>query len=282
MVYDHLLPENRKITYTFSESWGPKGTTITLACRADPDLRKELLAWAARRCNTLRLVITDDGKPPSAEMIANFTDFELLIDSYDLSSGEVGIRRLHENIKTLVATLARCHKLKSLTAEFSEPEDIDQCDEKRPCSSPYWCMKSPSRTGNTGNRLHTKDEKPFLNTLESTHFSVVEYLLEPFIELPACESVCIRGLQWVKVRPDWIFDADWLFASVTGFKNWLLGYRDDSSGNLRKLAGQCSMCTWREGDVDKHLCEHDSRSLERDSDSCPYDMDILDLNEYIL
>lgn len=235
MIYEHLLPADRDymIKPLFFDYQVPEGTTMASACKADGHLRSELLAYAARYC-TIKITVTENAALiPTFEDISIATSIELMIPHSSALRRKPNLKQLRENIQNLVAIMSKCPLLRRLSIEFCCGQlGCPGAAVHRRCE--YWCTTSSASTCNESGRLTNKYRRYVLNTLDTAYVPIVEYLLAPFVDLPALgKSARIKHLRGLESSRDWPFDHKYMFNLFVTLENWLVGHRSASFAELR-------------------------------------------------
>lgn len=185
-IYEDMLPRDRMLTFDTTRHW-PSEQTMKAAYEADARLRSELQDWARQRCG-LRIVISPNSRPPPADIpFHSIRRLELFIDHYDHKDGGYSLRRLHFNISRVAAMLSKHASLQQVTIRFrDEHTGTIYADD-------HWTARIIRVERRRGSVLDKIGDGP----------PIVNYLLNPLLQLPVCKRVGVPLLRNVVPFEGW-------------------------------------------------------------------------------
>ncbi|KAK4545467.1 hypothetical protein LTR36_002817 [Oleoguttula mirabilis] len=232
-IYGHLVPSSQTLTY--GATWPGEGVMLA-ACEADPRVNDELRSWATRKCGWRRFVVSSQKFPLWAwEVDLDKTrGIEVIIERYDLDNSPASLAATRDNLTELVDHLRRYEHLPAIEVIFNDKKTGTSCE--------HWTRELQPSECTYGSLPKTMPNMP--------NYPIVEYLLEPLLQLPNCRGAYVglleenligaedvkREVEDLKAVADdiWLDDADTRFdywyveALFEGLEKWLAGERGDA------------------------------------------------------
>jgi hypothetical protein len=212
MIYDYILPSDRTLV------WDPDmrrdhrirsaDRDFHITCYSSHQVCKDLYDYAGQICG-LRLVARPTQLLPEAEIPFDKLRFiEIFIECYDRTDDRSkSIIRLQQNIRALVAMMAKFSKLPDLKIHFRRDDEAVN----------HWIWRGAL-------------DSYLIRNSACKGVSVVEFLLDEFLELPVCRSVQIDNL-YANCLPNsrlrfQTADRQEFSELCNALQRWLTGHRD--------------------------------------------------------